>query len=177
MAKKNVAPPAPPTEEELAQQAEQEARDKLRTGALKALIAGKRARAWQLHAWPMEKFVLRQRARLHLPRSYLSRDGEDVQMVYPGTDINQLVHQYYLESVNPKSNEWVNFVHADDVTARRHEFLGPAPRVAGYDLDRDGQVYIRWWDEFLSDQWTGTQKWKLEVVWSDEDGAWVEKTD
>ncbi|KAJ7031748.1 hypothetical protein C8F04DRAFT_894416, partial [Mycena alexandri] len=147
---------------------------KLRTPALKALIAANRARAWQLHSWPMEKFVLRQRAKLHLPRSYLSKDGEDVQVVYPGTDINQFVHQYYLEHVDPKAVEWVNFVHADNVVARRHEFLGPDPRVAGYELDNGGRVFIRWWDGFLSDQWSGTQKWKLDVVWSQETEAWVE---
>ncbi|KAJ7487997.1 hypothetical protein FB451DRAFT_1167460 [Mycena latifolia] len=53
---------------------------------------------------------------------------------------------------------------AHNVVARRHELLGPEPHVAGYEIDVDsGNVYIRWWDGSLSDQWTGTQKWKLET--------------
>jgi hypothetical protein len=58
----------------------------------------------------------------------------------------------------------------------RHEFLGPDPRVAGYEIDGTGNIFIRWWDGFLSDQWSGTQKWKLEVVWDEEGQTWVEKT-
>ncbi|KAJ7723488.1 hypothetical protein DFH07DRAFT_1067193 [Mycena maculata] len=163
------------TEEDAQKQEEEKA--KSRGPSLNSLIAVKRARAWQLHLWPMDKFIVRNRAKLHLPRSYLSKDGEDVQTVYPGTDLNQFVHQYYIESIDPASVPWVNFVHADDVTARRHEFLGPDPRVAGYEMDGGGNVYIRWWDGFLSDQWSGTQKWKLDVVWDEDTMAWVEKTD
>jgi hypothetical protein len=116
--KKQKAPP-PPTEEEEAQKTAEEEKQKLKAPALKSLIAGRRAHAWQLHSWPMEKFIVRQRGRLHLPRSYLCKDGEEVQTVYPGTDLNQYVHQYYLEKIDPQSVPWVNFVHADDVVARR----------------------------------------------------------
>ncbi|KAJ7488049.1 hypothetical protein FB451DRAFT_1337341 [Mycena latifolia] len=162
----------------MASAVDEESKKKAKGPALKSLIDVKRASAWQLHSWPMEKFVVRQRARLHLPRSYLAKDGEDVQSVSAGTDLNQFVHQHYLESVDPASVPWVNFVHADNVVARRHEFLGPDPRVAGYEIDVDsGNVYIRWWDGFLSDQWTGTQKWKLDVVWDEDAQKWVEKTD
>ncbi|KAJ6517428.1 hypothetical protein C8R47DRAFT_1172795 [Mycena vitilis] len=178
MAKRQKAPnPGPSAEEEEALRKAEEEKHKTRAPALQSLINGRRAHAWQLHAWPMEKFVVRQRSKLHLPRSYLCKDGEDLQTVYPGTDLNQFVHQYYLEKLDPQSVQWVNFVHADDIVARRHEFLGPDPRVAGYEIDGASNVFIRWWDGFLSDQWSGTQKWKLDVVWSEEDNAWVEKID
>ncbi|KAJ7097171.1 hypothetical protein B0H15DRAFT_773689 [Mycena belliarum] len=153
----------------------EESKQKAKGPALKSLIDVRRAGAWQLHIWPMEKFVVRKRGRLHLPRSYLAKDGEDMQTVHEGTDLNQLVHQYYLESIDPGSVAWVNFVHADNVVARRHEFLGPDPRVAGFEIDVGGNIYIRWWDGFLADQWTGTQKWKLEVVWDENEEKWVEK--
>ncbi|KAJ7624745.1 hypothetical protein FB45DRAFT_86484 [Roridomyces roridus] len=153
-----------------------EEQQKARSATLKNLTSLKRARAWQLHTWPMDKFIVKRRVKLHLPRSYLSKDGEDVQTVWDGTDLNQFVHQYYLEHIDPSSVTWVNFVHADNVVARRHEFLGPDPRVAGYEMERSGDVYIRWWDSFLSDQWSGTQKWKLDVVWDEEQNEWVEKT-
>ncbi|KAJ6503866.1 hypothetical protein C8R45DRAFT_817802 [Mycena sanguinolenta] len=162
-------------EENALKQAEDE-RQKLKGPALKSLNAAKRAHAWQLHSWPMEKFIVQSRSKLHLPRSYLCKDGEDVQTVYPSTDLNQFVHQYYLEKIDPESVPWVNFVHADNVVARRHEFLGPDPRVAGFEMDRGGNIFIRWWDAFLSDQWSGTQKWKLEVVWNEDRQEWAEKT-
>ncbi|KAJ7131495.1 hypothetical protein C8R43DRAFT_930531 [Mycena crocata] len=156
---------------------DEEEKQKTKGPSLKAIIDAKRARAWQLHTWPGEKFLVRRRSKLHLPRSYLSKDGEDIEIIFADTDINQFVHQYYLQHIDPKSVEWVNFVHADDVVARRHEFLGPDPRVAGYEIDGGGNVYIRWWDGFLSDQWSGTQKWKLAVEWDDDVQKWVEKKD
>ncbi|KAJ7121563.1 hypothetical protein C8R44DRAFT_786465 [Mycena epipterygia] len=156
---------------------EEQEKKKSKGPSLKSIIDVKRACAWQLHIWPMEKFLVRQRSKLHLPRSYLSKDGEDVQTVYPDTDLNQFVHQHYLQTIDPASVEWTNFVHADQIVARRHEFLGPDPRVAGYEIDGGGNVYIRWWDGFLSDQWSGTQKWKLDVTWDEDAKKWVEKTD
>lgn len=59
---------------------------------------------------------------------------------------------------------------------RRHEYLGPDPRVAGYHLDVDGEVHIKWWDGFLQDQWMDRQKWRFEVKVDDE-GKWAEIDD
>jgi hypothetical protein len=97
----------------------EEEKQKAKAPALKSIIAVKRACAWKLHNWPMEKFIIRSRAKLHLPRSYLSQDGEDVESVFPGTDLNQFVHQYYLDHMDPESVSWCNFVHSDKVVARR----------------------------------------------------------
>lgn len=59
---------------------------------------------------------------------------------------------------------------------RRHEYLGPDPRVAGYRIDVEGDVHIKWWDAFLQDQWMDKQKWAFDVRMED-DGRWVEKDD
>ncbi|KAF5383131.1 hypothetical protein D9615_004819 [Tricholomella constricta] len=146
---------------------------KEKKAALHTFTDLRRAFAWELARWPLGKNVMWDRGRIHLPRSYLSRDGEDVRTVHPGTDLNQLVHHYYLEDVDPKLSGWVNYVHGDEVVAKRHEFLGPNPRVAGYFVDVDGDIHIKWWDSFLSDQWMGSQKWKVEGVWTGE--KWIEK--
>ncbi|KAF9456717.1 hypothetical protein BDZ94DRAFT_1275010 [Collybia nuda] len=45
------------------------------------------------------------RVQIHLPRSYLTKDGEDVRTISMGEDINQFVHRYYLESVDLKTND------------------------------------------------------------------------
>ncbi|RDB17437.1 hypothetical protein Hypma_001610 [Hypsizygus marmoreus] len=147
---------------------------KEKQGSQKAIRDVRRAFAWQLARWPLEKHVVWDRARIHLPRSYLAKDGEDIHTVYPGTDINQLIHQHYLEEVDTKTNTSVNFVHADMIVAKRHEFLGPDPHVAGYFEDIDGDIHIKWWDNFLSDQWMDSQKWDVEVAWNGE--KWIEKT-
>lgn len=38
----------------------------------------------------------------------------------------------------------------------RAEFLGPDPKVAGFRVDLDNVVRIRWWDTFLEQRWSGT---------------------
>ncbi|KAG5646617.1 hypothetical protein DXG03_002921 [Asterophora parasitica] len=146
---------------------------KEKKGALQTLTDLRRAFAWELARWPLAKNVVWDRGRIHLPRSYLSRDGEDIRTVHAGTDLNQLVHHHYLESVDQTATNWVNYVHGDKVVAKRHEFLGPNPRVAGYFVDVDGDIHIKWWDSFLTDQWMGSQKWKVEVMWTGE--KWIEK--
>ncbi len=55
----------------------------------------------------------------------------------------------------------------------RNEYLGPDPRVAGYWLDDDGEIHVKWWDGFLKDQWIDNEKWSIEVVWTGE--KWEEK--
>ncbi|KAG5733146.1 hypothetical protein E4T56_gene13595, partial [Termitomyces sp. T112] len=141
---------------------------KEKKGASQTITDLRRALAWELARWPLTKHVHWDRGRIHLPRSYLSRDGEDTCNVYPGTDLNQLVHQYYLEEIDTKISDWINYVHMDKVVSKRHEYLGPNPRVAGYFIDVDGDIYIKWWDSYLSDQWMGMQKWKVEISWNGE---------
>ncbi|KAF8068050.1 hypothetical protein FPV67DRAFT_1494694 [Lyophyllum atratum] len=147
---------------------------KEKKGALQTITDLRRAVAWELARWPLDKHVVWDRGRIHLPRSYLSKDGEDIRTVHAGTDLNQLVHKHYLEEIDAKTTTWVNYVHMDKVVAKRHEFLGPSPRVAGYFVDVDGDIQIKWWDSFLGDQWMGTQKWKVEISWNGE--QWMEKT-
>ncbi|EGO03267.1 hypothetical protein SERLA73DRAFT_129538 [Serpula lacrymans var. lacrymans S7.3] len=115
---------------------------------------------------------------MHLPRTYLARGGVDVRGISEGMDLNQFVFEHYMELKEGKADgvKAVNYVHADDVVSRRHEYLGPDPRIAGYFFDNYGEVHIRWWDGFLKDQWMDQQKWKLSVK-VDGSGQWVVKED
>ncbi|OBZ77904.1 hypothetical protein A0H81_02139 [Grifola frondosa] len=173
-----VVPKEEPRDGVLPQVPKQPAPDaKARAAALKSITDNRRVTAWQLHRWPLEKRIVNERTRIHLPRTYLSKDGSDVRAVYAGTDLNQFVHQHYLEEVQKNAGEgWANYVTAESVVSRRHEYLGPDPRVAGYFFDSDGEVHIKWWDAFLQDQWMDKQKWKFDVK-LDEDGKWVEIDD
>ncbi|TFK47621.1 hypothetical protein OE88DRAFT_1636458 [Heliocybe sulcata] len=149
--------------------------DKDRKDAAGALTKIRRASAWQIHRWPLEKRVVEEKTRIHLPRSYLATDGEEVRVVWPGEDLNQVLYEHYLESVDLNDGSGkVNFVASDRVLPKRHEYLGPDPRVAGYFFDFDGEIHIRWWDAFLQDQWMDKQKWKMDAVQNDS-GQWVMK--
>ncbi|KDQ49638.1 hypothetical protein JAAARDRAFT_617343 [Jaapia argillacea MUCL 33604] len=152
--------------------------EKERKDAIEALTKNRRAAAWQIHRWPLDKKYVEERTKIHLPRSYLAKDGEDVRLVRNGEDLNQLVYQWYFEPMeaSAKSEGTVNFVAPDEIVPRRHEYLGPDPRVAGYFFDYNDEVHIRWWDDFLQEQWMDRQKWKMAVK-LDDSGKWVEKED
>ncbi|KIJ42349.1 hypothetical protein M422DRAFT_254421, partial [Sphaerobolus stellatus SS14] len=91
----------------------------------------------------------------------------------PDEDLNRLVYNWYYEEFEDDKARGVNFVTTDDVKPRRHEYLGPDPRVAGYEIGNDGNIHIRWWDAFLENQWVGKENWKIEMTLHD-DGQWVE---
>ncbi|PSR87344.1 hypothetical protein PHLCEN_2v5161 [Hermanssonia centrifuga] len=151
-----------------------------RSKALKIVTDYRRATAWQVHRWPYDKRVAEDKTKIHLPRSYLAKTGEDVKNVWAGADLNQIVHQHYIKTVKIEdlSTDRMkgNFVTPDNISAERHEFLGPDPRIAGYFFDVDGEIHVKWWDSFLQDQWMDKTKWKFDVRLGD-DGKWVEKDD
>ncbi|GJE86720.1 hypothetical protein PsYK624_028010 [Phanerochaete sordida] len=151
-----------------------------RKKALEVISKFRQATAWQVHRWPLEKKTVDHKTKIHLPRSYLATAGEDVKTVWAGSDLNQIVHQHYFDALDLVSDEIpkksANFVTPDAVTVRRHEYLGPDPRIAGYRFDADGEVHVKWWDSFLGDLWMDKGKWKWDVKMT-EDGKWVEVDD
>ncbi|TCD64022.1 hypothetical protein EIP91_004656 [Steccherinum ochraceum] len=151
-----------------------DALEKDRQGALKSITEFRRATAWEVHRWPLTKFVLEERVKVHLPRSFRQRSGEEVKPVYAGVDLNQFVHNYYMEMIDVVSSppSDANFVTEENIRARRHEFLGPDPRVVGYSYDNFGEIHIKWWDKFLQEQWMDREKWTFELMLS-EDEQWV----
>ncbi|KAH7882863.1 hypothetical protein F5I97DRAFT_1938799 [Phlebopus sp. FC_14] len=143
--------------------------------AKKSLRDITRAMAWPVHRWPIDRHICEYNTRVHLPRTYLcQKGGEDVRVVRRGTDVNQFIHRHYLNllEMHKGGEDWVNYVHADQVVSRRHEYLGPDPRVAGYFFDSEGEIHIKWWDAFLKDQWMDGDKWSLNVM-KDATGKWV----
>ncbi|KAF8909062.1 hypothetical protein CPB85DRAFT_1435807 [Mucidula mucida] len=134
--------------------------------------AQRRASAWPVNRWPLDRFFAPSRTRVHLPLSYLARDGLATKTVFPGEDVNHAVYRFYAEEAKGGKGR-VNYVHADSVDERRHEYLGPDPRVAGYYTDPQGELHVRWWDAFLGDQWMEEGKWTMEVAW--DGNKWIEK--
>ncbi|KAK7683065.1 hypothetical protein QCA50_013737 [Cerrena zonata] len=153
--------------------------------ALKTTTGYRRASAWQIHRWPLRKHVMQEKSRVHFPRSYLAKDGMEIKVIWPGTDLNQFVHNHYAEPLDSGGGDMevdeskiqvksADFVTDDGVCPRKHEYLGPDPCVVGYSFDYDGDIHIKWWDSFLQDQWMDTQKWKFDVEVNDQ-GEWVPK--
>ncbi|KAI0708119.1 hypothetical protein C8T65DRAFT_576390 [Cerioporus squamosus] len=170
--KESTLPPAPALSAK-----EQKELEQARNGALKTIAEHRRAIAWPIGKWPVEKRVVYTRTRVYLPRTYLARYGSDIRAVYPGTDLNQFIHRHYCEEEKEKDRTpWPNYVAAEGILARRNEFLGPDPRVVGYFVDADGDYHIRWYDTFLQDQWMDNRKWKFDVR-QDEHGHWVDADD
>ncbi|EJF56745.1 hypothetical protein BD309DRAFT_873730 [Dichomitus squalens] len=150
---------------------------KAKQAALKAHAEYRRAQAWAIARWPLEKRVVPRRARVHLPRTYLARHGSDVRVVHAGADLNQFVHGHYCEEVDAaRGARKLAAGDAEGVLARRHEYLGPDPRVVGYWVDAEGDYHVKFYDTFLGDQWMDDRKWKFDVR-MDEDGKWVDVDD
>lgn len=85
-----------------------------------SFVEQRRASAWSVHRWPMDRYFAQKKTRLHLPTSYLARSGMSVKTVYPGEDINQAVWKFYTEShTHNAGTGQVNYVHADLVDERR----------------------------------------------------------
>ncbi|KAG8994772.1 hypothetical protein FRB94_012565 [Tulasnella sp. JGI-2019a] len=128
------------------------------------------------------------------PRGYRSREY-DLVGVPVGADLNAIVHKYYNitltkaikeealqndkahrkrvdKSGSSEMDGWVNgggwnitYVAGEGVTQKRHEYLGPAPMVAGYrNLNNPKQdIQILWYDNFLQDRWCEKETWDIDV--------------
>jgi hypothetical protein len=94
--------------------------EKDRKETCEMLISVKRAVAWPLNKWPVDKMVAERRTKIHLPRTYLARQGTDMKAVREGADVNILVHQHYMEQLDLKTLDrgWVNFVEDEGVIVR-----------------------------------------------------------
>lgn len=123
-----AAPKEEPQEAALPPSKRPAVNEKARKEALKTITAVRHVSAWQIHRWPLEKRVVNERTRVHLPRTYLAKDGIDVRVVRPGQDLNQFVHRYYSEQLGKEKKDgkdeekwkgWVNFVTPDGVLKKR----------------------------------------------------------
>ena len=87
-----------------------------------AISKHRKAIAWQVHRWPLDKKIVDCRTKIHLPRSYCAADGEDVKNVWAGADLNQVVHQHYAEPLGEETSQAhnSNFVTPDSITVKRY---------------------------------------------------------
>ncbi|KAG8903870.1 hypothetical protein FRB99_002639 [Tulasnella sp. 403] len=129
-----------------------------------------------------------------LPRGYRSKEYDTIE-VHAGQDLNAIVYRYYNERFTEKVREdalkndkkiragrlkgsnkdmegWtpgggfgINFVAGEGIIQKRHEYLGPAPMVAGYQNlhASNEEIRVLWYDNFLEDRWCEKDTWDVDV--------------
>jgi len=118
--------------------------------------------SWNLGKHPLTSFAAPFSGVILAPQNYSARHGIDRLKVRKGQDLNKVVHDHYHERVDSKAYPGENYVATDGIQSRRHEYMGPSPRLASYRFTGD-QIEIEWWDKYFDDTWVGTQKWKVEA--------------
>jgi len=132
------------------------------------------ASSWGIGKAPTSRFIFSEDGKrtLSLPRAYRARGKGKIQCdriaVWPGEDLNSVVWQWYDQPILPADSgaytDLQNFVE-QGVIAKRHEFLGPSPHVAGYSFHGAEEIRIEWWDVFLADKWVEKDTWVVDMSW------------
>lgn len=97
-----------------------------KSNAMKEVADYRKAIAWQIHRWPLEKRVVAEKTKIHLPKSLRATAGVDVKTLWPGDDLNQVVHNHYAQRLTEddegklKARNCENFVASDGLTMRRY---------------------------------------------------------
>ncbi|KAF8965247.1 hypothetical protein BDZ97DRAFT_797886 [Flammula alnicola] len=121
-----------------------------------------RSMAWPLWRYPLSAYPAPRSGTLELPRNYLSPSGCDRLKFREGDNLNSLTYQYYDEVVDPVSYPGNNFVTDSAIQPKRHEYLGPSPKVAGYRFTQ-GIAEVAFWDDHLKTTWIGKRRWDVEL--------------
>ncbi|KAF7797948.1 hypothetical protein EIP86_009155 [Pleurotus ostreatoroseus] len=141
-----------------------------------ALIdAMKMTRAWEIQKYPLIQYLAPFSGKLFVPLRYYEDDHKHTIKFSKGQDMNVLLYSFYDSIPDPKFTG-VNFVSSDGVVSpgKRHEYLGPAPCVAGYRFDFASKTArVEWWDRRLDQMWIGRSTWKIEVYHDEVVGGWV----
>lgn len=70
-------------------------------------------------------------------------------------------------------NDCFNF---DWTCVVRHEYLGPAPYVAGYQFSEERrEAKVEWWDNYLDKTWMGKETWRFEMCFDETVEGWVSR--
>ncbi|GJJ10077.1 hypothetical protein Clacol_004303 [Clathrus columnatus] len=159
--------------------------EKERKEAIQKFIDLRRALSWPIDRAPLERSLAsrylekKKKGKINLPKNFRSDLGNDVRTVWAHDDLNRVVYNWYAEVVSDVPRKiadhpkWINYVTNDGIQSKKHEYIGPAPRVAGYQLGNDGNIQVQFWDVFLQEAWAEKDEWKVEAV-QDSRGKWVE---
>jgi len=88
-----------------------------------------------------------------------------------GDDLTYIVYNHYNTRVDPKTFPGVNYVSSHGILAKKREYLGPDPRVAGYRFLR-GKCNIEFWEAYLQNAWFCDTDWSVDVEFDAEVQWW-----
>ncbi|KAI0635612.1 hypothetical protein C8Q77DRAFT_1098504 [Trametes polyzona] len=136
--------------------------------------------AWELQKHPTELYPAPFAGKLYLPLKYMGSDRAHAIKFAEGEDLNFLVYNFYDAPPDP-GFEAPMYVTADasgrgNLLPKRHQFLGPAPRVTGYRFDAAARTArIEWWDPYVGMLWIGSRTWAVEAYFDEAVQGWVSR--
>ncbi|TBU28320.1 hypothetical protein BD311DRAFT_722829 [Dichomitus squalens] len=130
--------------------------------------------SWDLQKYPVELYPAPFDGKIYLPLRHMDdEDHSHIAKFKKGENLNLLVYRFYNQRPD-LGFEGVNFVSPVAIASTRHEFLGPAPFVAGYQFDAETKTArIEWWDPYIDLKWIGRSTWKVEVYFDEVVGGYV----
>ncbi|KAF8184715.1 hypothetical protein BJ912DRAFT_905488 [Pholiota molesta] len=130
---------------------------------LKSTQVALKSGAWALNRYPLTAYHALKPGVLELPRHYLSVFGCDKVKFRAGDNLHLLVYRHYDDLiVDPESYQGSNFVADVVIQPKRHEYLGPSPKVAGFRFTED-MAEIGFFDDYLLTTWIGKGNWDIEL--------------
>ncbi|ETW81197.1 hypothetical protein HETIRDRAFT_169954 [Heterobasidion irregulare TC 32-1] len=132
--------------------------------------------AWVIDKPPLERYPAPFSGTLHLPTNLHQSTGHATKLKFSlGDDLNMLIFEFYDAKV-PSDYKGTNFVSVEALSPRRHEYLGPAPKVVGFQFfEATGEAHIEWWDAYLKEKWVDAGFWRNEVYFDEDVHGWVSK--
>lgn len=151
-------------------------------GGLKDTLMGPafeklKAEAWALEKPPSRKFIAPVSGTLLLPKNLNSTKGYENVRFKRGDDLNSITYQHYNTPVSKEGVMGVNYVQhispdgTGAIRPKRHEYLGPSPRVASYRFSRS-TCEIEFWESYLEQAWIGKTYWTVEEEFDEEVQWW-----
>ncbi|KAF9567144.1 hypothetical protein CPC08DRAFT_814348 [Agrocybe pediades] len=134
--------------------------------------ANLRLTAWSLGHQPLHVYAAPYSGFLELPRDHMAASGCDRIKFEPGTNLNAITFNYYNEAVDSRSYcRSQNYVSDGSIHPKRHEYLGPSPKVGGYRFAY-GTAQVLFWDDYLDSRWVGKRKWNIELEFDSTVDSW-----
>ncbi|KJA29181.1 hypothetical protein HYPSUDRAFT_32557 [Hypholoma sublateritium FD-334 SS-4] len=88
-----------------------------------------------------------------------------------GQNLYSVAYNYYSEGLS-EPPPGPNYISNDGIRSKRHEYLGPAPCVAGFLLTENDTEILLFWDAYLKVAWAHQNTWRIEAEFDEKVEAW-----
>ncbi|KAF5330695.1 hypothetical protein D9619_006043 [Psilocybe cf. subviscida] len=144
----------------------------------KSTISSNDMKRLTFRACPLEKFPLQacgatSDGLLICPKSLreTKTSSPDKLRFRKGDNLFILAYNHYSQSLSgPAPGQ--NYISDDGISAKRHEYLGPSPCIAGF-LQRENTVEILFWDSYIRLAWIHEHTWDIGAQFDEVVEAWL----